>query len=331
MRTSSVKKILIVRFSSIGDIVLTTPVIRCLKQQLQGVEIHYLTKNIYRQLLEGNKYIDKIYGIDKNILAISAMLKAENYDLIVDLHKNLRSLGVYFLLSKPKISFRKLNILKWLLVNMRTDFLPRIHIVDRYMNPLKKLGIKNDGKGLDFFIQPGSHEEIAKALPAKFNNGYYCIAIGSKQTTKMMPYEKLLALCNELHKPVVLLGGRDDEETGKKIASASSNNVFNACNVFSLGGSAAAIQNSEALITPDTGMMHIAAALKKKVISVWGSTVPAFGMYPYYPPGKENYYIIENNDLICRPCSKLGYRECPEKHFKCMNDIDLNKIFSLLD
>jgi heptosyltransferase-2 len=78
-------------------------------------------------------------------------------------------------------------------------------------------------------------------------------------------------------------------------------------------------------------MMHIAAALKKKVISVWGSTVPAFGMYPYYPPGEENYYIIENNDLICRPCSKLGYKKCPEKHFKCMNDIDLNKIFSLLD
>ncbi len=145
-------KFLIIRFSSIGDIVLTTPVIRCLKQQYDGdIEIHYLTKNIFTSLLEHNPYIDKLHGIVDNISEIRHKLIEENFDFVIDLHRNIRTLKVKRMLKVPHFSFDKLNWEKWLIVNFKVDKLPNIHIVDRYLNTLKKWNIVNDEKGLDFF------------------------------------------------------------------------------------------------------------------------------------------------------------------------------------
>ncbi|MGB3074313.1 MAG: glycosyl transferase, partial [Chitinophagales bacterium] len=143
-------KFLIIRFSSIGDIVLTTPVIRCLKTQLPDAEVHYLTLSAYGEIIENNPYLAKKFYLKDNFGEIIQQLKEERYDFIVDLHTNIRSLIVRLHLRRPSNTFNKLNIEKWLYVNLKWKVLPDVHIIDRYLEPVRMLGVKNDGKGLDY-------------------------------------------------------------------------------------------------------------------------------------------------------------------------------------
>lgn len=320
-------KILVVRYSSIGDIVLTTPIVRCLKQQLDGnVEIHYLTKKSYRSLVENNPYITKVHTIVKNNNEVVEALKKEHFDYIIDLHKNLRSKGISRKLGVLRFTFDKLNIQKWLYTNFKINKLPDIHIVDRYFEAVKPLGVENDGKGLDFFL---TDNDKVTNLPETHNNGYVTIAIGAQFATKCLPTNKLVELCNLIHQPIILAGGKEDEQKANEIIRLSSNkDIYNACGKYTINQSAYIVKNSQILITHDTGLMHIGAALGVNIISIWGNTVPAFGMYPYLP--KEKYVIIENNNLNCRPCSKIGYDACPKKHFKCMNDLNMQEVVEVL-
>ena len=313
------KKILIIRFSSIGDIVLTTPVIRCIKQQLKDVEVHYLTKKSFSEILQNNTYVDKLHTIENDVSEIIPVLQKENYDCIIDLHNNLRSAQVKILLKKPSYSFKKLNLQKWLFVNFKWNLLSKIHIVDRYMEATRQLGIKNDNKGLDYFI-PGKDEVDLSALPIIHQGGYIGFVIGAKHFTKQLPTDKIISICKKINFPMVLLGGKEDETKGENIKTAVGEKIYNACGKYNLNQSASLIKQAQKIITHDTGLMHIAAAFKKEIISVWGNTVPEFGMSPYLPdPGSK---IIEIKNLSCRPCSKLGYAKCPKGHFKCMNLID---------
>ncbi len=292
---------------------------RCLKQQM-NVELHFLTKSAYKNILSPNPYINKIWTIDKEINEVIRDLKAEKYDHIIDLHHNLRTLRVKLNLGVPATSFPKLNIEKWLLTNLKINQLPNIHIVDRYFETAKKLGVKNDNAGLDYFIPP--NEEIDTTKFGFTPNEYIAFAIGAKFATKRLPTHKIVEICKVLPSPIVLLGSKADAANGKLISEKSGTHVFNACGQFSLHGSASWVQQSHLLITHDTGLMHIGAAFKKRIISIWGNTVPAFGMYPY----QTDYETIEVENLKCRPCSKIGYQECPKGHFRCMEDIDIKKI-----
>ncbi len=314
------QKILILRFSSIGDIVLTTPVVRCLKKQLPSSEIHYLTKPAFATILENNPYIDKIHVLDKPLLDKIKDLKAIGFDCILDLHHNIRTLLIKSLLDIPTFSFNKLNVEKWLLVNTGIDILPSVHIVDRYFETAKNLDIKNDNQGLDFFIADSI--ELPKNLPAT----YIAFAIGAQHATKRLPTNKIIDLCNQLHLPVILLGGKEDIEPGNQIANSSTNQIINLCGQTNLQQSALVIKHSFKVIAHDTGLMHIAAALGKDVLSVWGNTIPQFGMYPYTKNNKSNYSLFEVTNLSCRPCSKIGFNSCPKQHFNCMNQQDLAKI-----
>lgn len=309
-------KVLFIRFSSIGDIVLTSPVIRCTKQQLHGVEVHYLTKKTFAPILHFNPYVDKVYAIEKSTREIIRLLKDENYHCIIDLHHNLRSFVVKRALRKPAFSFRKMNIEKWLLTRFKVNVLPVKHIVDRYMQAVHSLKVVNDNKGLDYFIPP--RDEVSPTmLPASHRQGFIGFVIGARHATKQLPVHKMIAVCARLQRPVVLLGGKEDAEKAAVIREAVGENVYNACGIYNLNQSASLIKLAEKIVTHDTGLMHIAAAFKKEIISVWGNTVPAFGMYPYLPDPRSK--IVEVKHLSCRPCSKLGYAECPRGHFKCMN------------
>jgi ADP-heptose:LPS heptosyltransferase len=323
---TSMPKFLIVRFSSIGDIVLTSPVIRCLKQQVKDAEVHFLTRKSFASVIEHNPFIDKKIYLDGELAALIPELKNENYDFVIDLHHNLRTFSLKSKLGKKSFSFNKLNIEKWLLVNFKINILPEAHIVDRYMETVKPLGVVNDGKGLDYFISLEDGEAPA-ALPSEFQKGFIAFVIGAKHNTKKLPVEKIISVCKKLQLPVVLMGGKEDFDEGERIAAAvKPQPIFNACGKFSLNGSAALIKQSVKVITHDTGMMHIAAAFKKEIISVWGNTVPAFGMYPYYGDFKKRNLIAEVLGLSCRPCSKIGFDKCPKGHFKCMVDQDENNI-----
>lgn len=310
-------KFLILRFSSIGDIVLTTPVIRCLKEQYPDAEVHYVTKKSYQSLLENNPYINKVFILEKSLNDLISQLKSERYDYVIDLHNNLRTTILKLRLGVKSFSFDKLNFHKWILVKFKKNLMPNVHIVDRYMKTVESLGVKNDNKGLDYFI-PESDEIPRDWLPENFRNGYAVYAIGGQHETKKLPLNKMIELCQTIQLPLVLIGGKEDSVISKQLSIISkSSPIFDTCGKMNLNQSASIIEKADIIYTHDTGMMHVAAALKKKVISIWGNTVPEFGMYPY----QTEYEVIENKELHCRPCSKIGYKKCPLGHFKCMNEL----------
>jgi ADP-heptose:LPS heptosyltransferase len=317
-------KILIIRFSSIGDIVLTTPVIRCIKQQIKGVEVHYITKQKFSSVISSNPYIDKLYTINDSTSEIITQLKKENYDYIIDLHHNLRTLKLKLALGKKSFSFRKLNWEKMLMVYFKINKLPKLHIVDRYFETLTSIGVTNDHKELDYFIPEKDIVNVTTYLPTQFQDGYEVLVVGGSYYTKQIPINKLKEICAHSLKPLILLGGKEDAIIAEEVHQAFKDKTMNACGKLNLNQSASIIEQANRVITSDTGLMHIAAAFKKDIISVWGNTIPEFGMSAYLP-GK-NSKILEVKKLPCRPCSKLGYHSCPKKHFKCMNDIDVTEI-----
>lgn len=322
-------KVLVVRFSSIGDIVLTTPVIRCIKQQLPGVTLHYLTKSSYRAVVAHNPHIDKVFYLEDDLNTVVEALKKEKYDYVIDLHNNLRTARVKKALAAKSHAFPKLNIEKWLLVNLKMDFMPDKSIVERYFEAAKPLGVHNDGQGLDYFI-PEQAKVTNDDIPMSHWAGYVACVIGGSYNTKKFPVEKWKAFCEAVPYPVMLLGGPEDREEGQLIAAQDNIKIYNACGKFNLNESADLIKRSRVVVSNDTGLMHIAAAYRKNIISLWGNTSPEMGMFPYY--GFNNLkervapqsVIMENKTLRCHPCSKLGYDRCPKKHFKCMKDLDVN-------
>jgi heptosyltransferase-2 len=320
-------KVLIIRFSSIGDIVLTTPVIRCVKQQLPGVELHFLTKKSFRGMIDTNPYVDKVHVLDKDWEGMITGLQAEKFDLVIDLHKNLRTLRVKRALRPVKaVSFEKLNIQKFLLTSfLKINRMPDVHIVDRCLDTVKHLGVVNDGKGLDYFI-PAKDEVPLADLPMSHQFGYIGVVIGAALNTKKLPVDKLQALCAAIDHPIILLGGPEDKAEGELIAAQDAVKIYNACGKFNLNESAWLVKKAKTIVTHDTGLMHIAAAFKKPILSVWGNTVPAFGMTPYYGDIMVASRIFEVKGLSCRPCSKIGYKKCPKGHFKCMNEQNIQAI-----
>lgn len=328
-------KFLIIRFSSIGDIVLTTPVIRCLKQQVPDAEVHYLTKDIFQPVIKANPYIDKIHVLAHSRELMMHELKLEEYDYVIDLHRNLRTMGVKRELGKPSFRFNKLNKQKWIYVNFKINVMPDVHIVDRYMDTVKSFDVKNDGAGLDYFI-PENEKTTLDDIPTSHHAGYIGIVIGAAHNTKKLPVEKLKELCTRLNHPIILLGGKEDVNEGNEIASVDNIKVYNACGKFSINESADLVKKAKVIVTHDTGLMHIATAFKKPVVSVWGNTVPSFGMYPYYGANflmnqqQRPYDVVQVNKLWCRPCSKIGYDKCPRGHFKCMRNIDIDEIISCI-
>jgi ADP-heptose:LPS heptosyltransferase len=318
-------KILVVRFSSIGDIVLTSSVVRCLKQQLPNSEIHFLTKAAFRSVVEHNPNIDRVITIQTSIKEITAELKQEKYDHIVDLHNNLRTRSLTFRLRRPTSRFPKMNWEKWKLVKFKRNSMPEVHVVDRYFEAVKALGVKSDGKKGDFVIPPS--EEVTLNF-----DQFVAVVIGAKFGTKQLPLDKLVELIDKIADPVILIGGPDDKQLGDEILqNVNHKQVINSCGNYSIHGSASILKQARIVVTNDTGMMHVAACFDVPIVSIWGNTVPELGMYPYRPNNSSSYSIHEVKDLNCRPCSKIGYAECPKGHFNCMMKQDLGSIAEKLN
>ncbi len=328
------KKVLIIRFSSIGDIVLTTPVIRAIKTQIDNAEVHFCTKAAFEPLLSSNPYIDKIHLLEDSLTDLANKLKKESFDHIIDLHNNLRTRRLKKILKAESQSFDKLNWEKWLMVNFKINKLPNVHIVERYLEAAAPLGVKPDLLGLEYFI-PEKDEVEREWLPETHRKEFIAFAIGGQHETKKLPFKRMIELCDKINKPIILLGGKEDKTLGDRIADFFDRKhetedfkapleelnkkalVYNACGKFNINQSAAVIKMAQCVFTHDTGMMHIAAAFNKTIFSIWGNTIPEFGMYPY----RTKFTILETKNLGCRPCSKIGYNKCPKGHFKCMNDI----------
>jgi heptosyltransferase-2 len=276
-----------------------------------------------------NPYIDKLHYLYDDLKQVTEELKKEKFDLVIDLHKNTRTMRVKKALNVKSHSFDKLNIQKWLLVNFKMAAMPDKSIVERYMDTVKELGVKNDGKGLDYFFD--DLKRISnKDIPMSHWSGYVGCVIGGSYNTKKLPVEQWKRFCATVPYPVMLLGGPEDVSEGMEIAAQDPIKIYNSCGKFSINESAELVKIARVVVSNDTGLMHVAAAFQKPIISLWGNTSPEMGMFPYY--GFNNLkervsplsVIMENKELSCHPCSKLGYSKCPKGHFRCMNDLDMD-------
>lgn len=325
-------KFMIIRLSCIGDIVLTTPVVRCLKTQLPDVELHYLIKPSYKQAIINNPYISKFHLLQDDWEKTIAELKEERFDFIIDLHRNLSSRRIKNNLKVPAFSVKKLNFRKLLFTKLKWNVMPKEeHIIDRYLKTVELFGVHNDGAGMDYFISPG--EEVKQQdIPTSHQAGYIGLVIGASFYTKKLPVYKLQELCTKIDHPIILLGGPEDAQQGEEVKQVDAVKIYNACGKFSLNESADLIRKAKLIIAHDTGLMHIAAAFKKQVITVWGSTTPSLGMHPYFGANFLShqttlpYTDIQVNKLWCRPCTKIGKRKCPQGHFKCMKQMPMDEI-----
>lgn len=318
-------KLLIVRFSSIGDVVLTTPVVRCLKQQLPDVTIHYITKKAFLPVLVNNPYIDRVITIEKSVDEVVEELKSEAYDYVIDLHHNVRTLRLKRALKTRSFAFPKENIRKFLLTQFKYNILPKVHVVDRYFEAVKHLGVTSDGLGCDIVLTEKDQVNLAEYQLTE--KQFLAVAMGAQFATKQMPIDLLVRCLSHINQPIVLLGGGMDSERAAAVVQA-----LPTATIVDLTGKLSLLQSTDitakasVLLTGDTGLMHLASAMNTPIVSVWGNTVPDFGMYPYFPGNQKQFSIHEVPHLSCRPCSKIGYQSCPKKHFKCMELQDFGAI-----
>jgi ADP-heptose:LPS heptosyltransferase len=319
-------KILVVRLSSIGDVVMTSPVVRSLKKAFPESEIHFFTKKAFVSLLAHNPHISKVHAYEGNLEANLRVFEQEDFDWIVDLHRSLRSGVLRRRLGVPAGVYRKFNLKTRAYIRFRVGNLPAMHVVDRYALALKPLGVELDGEGLEIFLPDSAREKAHSTLDGRFGTAALGVVLGATFGTKKWIPDYFPTLLNRLGKAVILLGGPADAEMGDRIASQLTVPYLNAVGQFNLLESSALLEQCEAVLTHDTGLMHIAVALGKKIFVLWGQTVPALGFTPY----KAEAIHLEMEDLACRPCHKLGYAECPKGHFKCMRDLTPDRVYSTM-
>ena len=308
-----------------GDIIYTTPVVRCLKKQLPEAEIHFLTKPAFKYIYDGNPYIDKLLLLTPKLSDTITLIKAEGYDYIIDLHNNLRTFLIKLYTRIKSSSYKKQPILKWLSLKLNMQLIPKTHLVDRYMKAVKFLGVVNDEEKIDYYIK--NKYSLNDLLPATHYHDYIVFIIGATHFTKRMPNLKIIEICNQINYPIVLLGGNDVKKNGELIAS-NVPNVFNACGLTNIDESVFIISKAFKVIGFDTGLTHIAEAFTNPIVSIWGGTVPELlGVQPY----KVKKVLICGIDLPCRPCSKFGLETCPKGHFNCMNKIPNFEIVNFIN
>ena len=315
-------KILVIRFSSLGDVVLTSPVVRCVKEQLIDVELFFLTKPGCVPLLKYNPYIDHIVELQDDLRKTIEEIRGYDIDCIVDLHNNHRSRIVRSSLGCRSYVYGKENFHKFLYVLTKQDFMSGRHVVDRYFETVKSIGVHNDGKGLDCYLPEELRTEIGERRTEKPKVPYVAVACGAQHYTKQMPVDKIAQMCSLIESPVLLLGDKSDALRITSHNSDWTGNVVNLCGETSLMQSAALVRDSAVVVTPDSAMMHLAAAFKRPTIAVWGGTTPTFGFSSY---GTLHWdYVVKG--LRCHPCSRMGKEKCPRGHLKCMMEQDWNGI-----
>lgn len=320
-------KFLVIRFSSIGDIVLASPVFRCLKTQVATAELHLLTKSSFKAVTEANPYIDKFHYLDDSLDILIKQLKNEDYDYVIDLHNNFRSKRIRSALGKESQVIDKLNWQKFVLTNLHINIMPGRHITQRNLDTVKVFGVVDDGKGLDYFI-PEKGRIREEDLPASHLAGYIAVVIGASYATKKLPVVKLQELCRSIKYPLILVGGKEDADEGQQVASVDPARIYNACGKFNLNESADLVRRANLVISHDTGLQYIACAFNRKVLAIWGGTSPKLDVEPYYGSAQPRemsglkYENILVPGLSCQPCSKYGTKKCPRGHFKCMRQQD---------
>ena len=328
-------KFLVIRMSSIGDILLTTPLIRALRSKYPHSQIDYIVKEQFFDCLAENPDIDKTYKFDTtkdNLRQFRKDIQNVNYDFIIDLHGNFRSLILRPGQKSARIyKFNKNLLQRFLLVKFGFNFYKNIRPVYlRYLDSIQNLKVYYDGQGLDFFLNGSVQKKIKNQLA---NNGFdfskkaICIAPGASLKTKRWPADKFSTVASRLQTEhnvqILLLGGPLDRAISQQISQVCAQPVADFTGKLSILETASAMSFSHLVLTNDTGLMHLANALDKPTIALFGPTSKELG----FSPLPELSTIVENLNLSCRPCTHIGSNRCPKKHFKCMLDISPETVF----
>lgn len=334
------KKVLIIRLSSIGDILLSTPFLRVLHQRFPKTQIDFILKKQYLDLLRTNPYLYNIFAYDTNsgwkgLKHIKRQINRQHYDLIIDIHKNFRSIWLRQVKNADVVTHRKYVFKRFLLVKLGLNYYKEtIPVYKRYINSMAYFGVRDDGNGLEFYLDQHENKKIQHVLNHK---GYkkdkrtICIAPGAGFVTKrwLPEYYTVLAqkLIDECDVQILLLGDHHDRPVTNQIEQGVTGPVINLAGELTLMESACALNAGKLVVTNDTGLMHLATALKKKTVAIFGPTVRELGFFPY---GKQSI-VIENRSLKCRPCTHIGRDRCPAKHFKCMKDIEPDYVYAVIE
>ena len=330
------EKILILRLSSIGDILLSTPLIRSLRRRFPHARIDFVVKSQFAELLCTNPHLNELYTLDtkKGRPALSELrqrLRAQKYDLIIDIHNNFRSGYLRRQKNARIVTVRKYKLQRFLLVKFGWNFYRHITPAHRrYLNTVTEYGIFDDGQGLEFFPDADVQKEIDVLLEQKGRQPgrlLVCLAPGASVETKRWPAERFAAvakkLIHDLGAQILFLGDSRDAELTNAVNSKLDGAGIDLAGKLTLMQSACALNRADMALTNDSGLMHLATALGKPTTAVFGSTVRELGFFPVGP----RTAVVENKELACRPCTHIGRRRCPKKHFRCMLDIPPKTVF----
>jgi heptosyltransferase-2 len=336
------ERILLLRLSAIGDVVLTSPLIRALRQRFPNARIDFVIKESFAELMAHNPRLDSVYRFDPasgvpGLVQLGQQLRRQRYDVVLDLHRNFRTIILTRLCAAPRSGHYHKHVLRrWLFVKFKAATVQRIPpVAQRYLQAAAFLNLPNDGANPELFWSAAHEAEALRALLQagwKKERALLCLAPGAGYFTKRWPIEYFSEVARELagsHKnfALAILGGEQDCELGRYLREHSRAEILDLTGKCSLLASAAIIKRSRLVLANDSGLMHIAEAVGTPVLALFGSTTRELGFFPQRATSR----VLEQLNLDCRPCSHLGYHACPARHFRCMKEITPQRVLDEID
>lgn len=320
-------KYLIIRLSSIGDIIISTPICKAIKEANPKADITFAVNTAFADIIQNNPYIDNIiyYNREKSLLKqqkAEIIAKYGRFDCVIDLQNNRRSRQLRKGLSADIRFIEKRRLYKLCLVYLKKQIAPTLHASDNYFNCCEDL---INSRNYDSYVNIDTNIKLSDFIAN--SNKTIAIAPGAAHFTKKLSIEKICEVVNELKQyNFIVLGGKEDITAGEEIVNRTSADVINLCGKLKLSGTASIIKQCDCLLCNDSGLMHIASACHKPIVAIFASTVKELGFTPLY----NNYTIVENTSIPCRPCSHIGKDKCPKGHFNCINSLNAKDIVSAI-
>lgn len=338
-------KTLIIRFSSIGDIVLSTPLVRVLRSRFPDMQMDYVVRKEYADLIRSNQNLNVTHEFDAStgfagLRILKKKLKEERYDLILDLHDSIRSRYLRSLLGVRRIEVldKRLKERTVLVRFKKNTYREIVPVADRYIETVEEFGIENDGKGAELHIPDETLFSVSGRIAALRLNRFERV-LGlcpfARHATKEWPTDRFSQVASgfvrKFDGAVMIFGGSADGERGLPLIKELVNEhgeerVINFTGTLTLSETAAAMQYCDVIVTNDTGLMHIADAMQRSIVAMFGSTVREFGFFP----SENRSIVLERKGLYCRPCSHIGREQCPEGHFRCMKEIESAGVYEAI-
>lgn len=329
------KKIIVIRLSSIGDILLATPLLRILKKRFPQTAIDFITKKRYFDLVQANPHLNQVYAFDEEIgfsdlRQIKRKIRANGYDTVIDIHKNFRSLYLRCGLEAKILKYSKFRIRRFILIKLGLNLYQKVvPVYQRYIASAASLNVKDDGQGLELFLDPKvelTTDSLLKRCGFQGEHPVVGLAPGAAFETKRWLPDGFAAVARRLaekdHAQIFLFGDTNDQAITKPIAEAVGTAALDLAGRLSLMETACSMAHCDVVLSNDTGLMHMASALGKKIVAIFGPTTKELGFFPVVRHSK-----VIQVDLKCRPCSHVGSHKCPKRHFCCMREISSDMVY----